>query len=367
LVLRCNFGILVDLMKLWIIQLVIVVGLWGFGVGYSQTKDSDKTPKRELKSLDLHRQELLARVTKKQLKTYSLALEKIGPRPTSNAKKTAETVAYLQRTLESMGYATTTAVGKKTRRMNVIAEIRGVTHPEQVIELGAHYDTVAKSPGADDNGSGVAGVLAVANALRDVPMNKTLRFVFYAAEEIGTVGSKSHVRRVLANKNETLVGAIVFEMIGYTNPKEVGQKVPAGASKFNFPTKGDFIAVGGHGKAAAAIATQMERVIKNEVPELPAFFIKERADLLPDGKRSDHAPYWAAKLPAIVLTDTANFRNPNYHRPTDTVSTLNFEFLQKVTQATLGTIVKVAERNESSKAAPQCTVYMEYLMGRKRR
>jgi aminopeptidase YwaD len=201
---------------------------------------------------------------------------------------------------------------------------------------------VAGSPGADDNASAVAAMLEIARIMAGLDLRYTVRFCFFALEESGRDGSRLHVRR-MHERDEDLEGAIILEMIGYATDRPDTQATPARVPLLFWPpTTGDFVAVVGNFRSGG-LGNRFERAAATYVPQLPYFSANRLGGWFRDALRSDHKPYWDQGYRAIMLTDTANFRNPHYHRPEDTVETLNFEFLQWVTRATAATLLEWAE------------------------
>jgi hypothetical protein len=190
-----------------------------------------------------------------------------------------------------------------------------------VFVVGAHYDSVPESPGADDDASGVAGMLEMARALADTPLPATVWFTGFTMEENGLIGSR-HMAVEAYGAGTPIVGMYSLEMLGYTAP-EAG-----------------FIAVIGN-EASARLVDAFERAADSYVPELAygAGTVPGNGEEQPDVRRSDHAPFWDMGYQALMATDTANFRNPNYHQPTDTIDTLDFVFATNVTKAMLATTV----------------------------
>jgi Zn-dependent M28 family amino/carboxypeptidase len=193
--------------------------------------------------------------------------------------------------------------------------------------VGAHYDTVNPSPGADDNASGVAGMLEMARVLRSRPLPMTVRFVGFPFEEIGLLGS-SKMASDLADAGTDVTGMVSLEMLGYTTT--------ADDSFIGVPN--DYLATVAdpHSEYLARVfgAAHYEYVLDRFAPAAvidPAAF----GDVL----RSDHATFWNEGFRALLVTDTANFRNPNYHRETDTLPTLDLDFLTDATKATLAGLV----------------------------
>jgi len=248
--------------------------------------------------------------------------------------------------------------------VNIVATKTG-EDAERVIVIGAHYDTVNNSPGADDNGTGIAALLELARILGRHSYSKTLVLVAFDMEEIGFAGSVDFVRKLLLNA--MVEGAIIFETVGYIVEEENTQKIPSGFSllygqqvekvKRN-QHRGNFITVihNGKSKKLASLFAGANLSLKDAVPlvfirdalDLPILgvVLKRLFPLLRNLLRSDHVPFWQAKIPAIQLTDTANFRNPNYHRPTDTLETVNFSVLQRLVQAVAITAIALAEVQE---------------------
>ncbi|MFZ5479767.1 MAG: M28 family peptidase [Myxococcota bacterium] len=205
------------------------------------------------------------------------------------------------------------------------------------VYVAAHHDAVEGTPGADDDATGVAGVLAVARALSPLACGRGLRFVVFDGEETGLDGSRAHVATL---DPDDVHGAIVLEMIGYTGPRQV---YPPGLSTAyfwrDFPETGDFLAVLGDFRSrglVAEVAAAASPRVKVEGLHLPP------GVSLPDFRRSDHAPFWDAGIPAVMVTDTANFRNPHYHRASDTVESLDLVFFGDAVDAAVAATARVA-------------------------
>jgi len=209
--------------------------------------------------------------------------------------------------------------------------------------IAAHYDTVPGSPGADDNASGLAVLLEVARSLRDMPLSGEVRFIGFCLEEEDLLGSLAYVAHLRAN-NQALRGAIVLECVGYTRVDEGSQLVPAGLP-ITVPSVGNFLGIVGNADSAQ-LAANIERSANRAVPDLNtvSLLVPGRGELFPDTRRSDHAAFWEHGYPAVMLTDTANFRNPHYHQPTDTLETLNLEFLRKVAEAVTAAAIRLVGR-----------------------
>ncbi len=254
----------------------------------------------------------------------------IGERhPTSSPAALRRAEDYLTEQFRLLGLEVSThpfkALGDTYR--NVIG-----THPPLSpfpLIIAAHYDTVRGSPGADDNASALAVMLEVARCLRDVPLSREVRFIAFCLEEEDLLGSLAYVSWLRESRQE-VSGAIVLECVGYAKSDEGSQRIPPGVP-VAVPSSGDFLAIVGN-SASVWLATAVEGAAKERIPDLKTVTLTVPGDgeLLPDTRRSDHAAFWHHGYPAVMLTDTANFRNPHYHQPTDTLDTLNPEFMEKV-------------------------------------
>ncbi len=210
---------------------------------------------------------------------------------------------------------------------NLVASLPGACSDEQVLVV-AHYDTVPDCPGADDNASGVAGLLASAQALGRHRFRKELVFVAFALEEYGYPGSLHYVRQAKARK-ATIAGVFDLEMIGYTSPT---QTVPPGVRA---RAVGDFIGVIANRRSERLVSLFRDGAVRY-VPRLPVeeLIVEGNGEGFPAVRLSDHAPFWDAGYPAVLITDTAFLRNPHYHLRSDTLETLDLPFLRNVAAAT---------------------------------
>jgi Zn-dependent M28 family amino/carboxypeptidase len=227
---------------------------------------------------------------------------------------------------------------------NVIGT-RSASHPtpesDAPLIVAAHYDTVRGSPGADDNASALAVMLEVARCLRDVPLNRDVRFIAFCLEEENLLGSLAYASW-LRESNQRIDGAIVLECVGYARPDEGSQRKPPGVS-IVVPSAGDFLAIVGN-TASAGLVAAVEGAAKKRVPDLKTITLTVPGDgeLLPDTRRSDHAAFWHHGYPAVMLTDTADFRNPHYHASTDTIETLDLGFMEKIARTVTATAIDLA-------------------------
>jgi aminopeptidase YwaD len=207
--------------------------------------------------------------------------------------------------------------------------------------IGAHYDTVSGSPGADDNASGLAVLLEVASRLRAQPLARPIWLVAFCLEEQDRLGSQAFASRLKAERCE-LAGAIILECVGFARDEPGTQQVPSSVP-IAVPTQGDFLAIVGN-EASRTLVTQLEQGAERYAARLKTLsvVVPGNGEAMPHTRRSDHASFWDAGYPAVMLTDTANFRNPHYHRETDTVDTLNLEFLSNVATTVTETAIQLA-------------------------
>lgn len=209
---------------------------------------------------------------------------------------------------------------------NLIVTIDGLERREETVIIGAHYDTIEGTPGADDNASGVAVLLELCRALRDFRPERTLRLIFFTLEEppvfstsrMGSYVCASEARR----RGEAVHGMISLEMVGYYDDREGSQAFPLPGMGAMFSNRGNFIGVVGNlpsRELVASVANALKRASPLPVESLaaPAF--------IPGISFSDHGSFWKAGYRAVMITDTAFYRNPNYHTAGDTVETLRFD------------------------------------------
>ncbi|QRN95174.1 M28 family peptidase [Archangium violaceum] len=209
---------------------------------------------------------------------------------------------------------------------NVIAELPGVSKPEEVVLVGAHFD--AYFGGADDNSSGVAAVLELARVLSQYRFDRTVRFVGFDLEEVGLVGSNRYVDTL---GGERLVASVVFDCIGYYDSRPGSQGSLPGLPA---PNTGDFLAAfaneDSRQQATDLYALSQALHLINVVPVVSPG--RGAYPLTGNLLRSDHAPFWFTGRNALFLTDTANFRNPNYHWESDLPPTLDPVSFRKAVQ-----------------------------------
>src|ERR1700686_506533 len=213
---------------------------------------------------------------------------------------------------------------------NLIVEIDGGARANEIVVIGAHYDTVYDCPGADDNTSGVAALLELARALRNSHPARTVRFVAFVNEEppwfqTENMGSLVYAKEA-HKKKENIVAAVSIETIGMYSDVEGSQQYPEGFKSL-YPSKGTFVAFIGdfssHGLGRDAVRSF------RAATQFPAEGSSAPAWISGVGW-SDHWSFWQEGYSGIMVTDTAPFRNPNYHQPTDKPDTLDYDRMARV-------------------------------------
>jgi Zn-dependent M28 family amino/carboxypeptidase len=218
----------------------------------------------------------------------------------------------------------------RRRYRNVI----GAFGPEkaELVVVGAHYDASGEMPGADDNASGVAGLLELANLLSGTTLKQHVELVAYALEEEPfAMGSAVHARS-LREFRTRVSGMLCLEMIGYFRDEPGSQKLPPEVGQLPGADRGNFIAVVGD---RAAFLARMVNAMK-EASGLPVYSTSVPVDL------SDHVRYRDAGFPAVMITDTAFYRNHNYHKKTDTPDTLDYERMAGVVSGVFRAVADLA-------------------------
>ncbi len=226
---------------------------------------------------------------------------------------------------------------------NLIVEIRGTTKPDEIVVVGAHYDSVDESPGADDNASGVAAMLALARRFANVKPARTLRFVAWVNEEpphfqTAMMGSYVYARRC-RTRGENIVAALSLETIGYYDDKPGSQQYPAPLSAL-YPDTGNFIGFAGN-IGSRALVNRCVKAFRahSKFPAESAIL----PELIPQTGWSDQWSFWQFGWPALMVTDTALFRNPHYHTPSDTPQTLDYGRMAAVVEGLAGVVRLLSE------------------------
>jgi Zn-dependent M28 family amino/carboxypeptidase len=247
---------------------------------------------------------------------------------------------YLGRTLARLGYQVRRQAYAVSGIVcaNLDVEIRGHERPDEIVVIGAHYDSIEGCPAANDNGSGVAATLALARMFASAAPAHTLRFVLFANEEppwfwTMDMGSLVYAKACKARR-ENIVAMLTPETIGCYSDEPGSQRYPLPVSRW-YGDRGDFIAFVGMHEATPLIRRVVGTFRRHaKFPSLGAGL----PSVVPMVGASDHWSFWLQNYPALMVTDTAPFRYPHYHRATDTPDKIDYERMARVVEG-LGYVV----------------------------
>ncbi|NES18200.1 MAG: M20/M25/M40 family metallo-hydrolase [Symploca sp. SIO3E6] len=195
------------------------------------------------------------------------------------------------------------------------------------ILIGAHYDAVPGTPGADDNATGVAVLLELARAFTIQPPRYPVRLVAFDMEEYGFLGSEQYAEE-LKQQEQPLRLMFSLEMLGYCDPTPGSQRYPAKLEYF-YPNRGDFIALIGNLSTIPDLI-RLSRSIRQEGTPCEWLPAGKKGLIVPPTRLSDHSPFWDRGYRAMMVTDTSFMRNPHYHQATDSIETLDLDFFTGV-------------------------------------
>lgn len=294
-------------------------------------------------------------MTRMPLKTFSGALPALTPEQSELRNRLAQDVDYFSGTVgernlarpgslsEACSYieAALTQMGYSPTRIGFLADRQTVTNLEVKISgdssggdviIGAHYDTAAGTPGADDNATGVAAVLEFARAFKARKPHKTIRLVFFVNEEppffqTEQMGSRVYARK-LKHEHAQVSAMVAVEMIGYYSDSEGSQRYPSPLSLL-YPSRGNFIAFVGNANSRSLLHQSIS--VFRSSANFPSEGIAAPEDW-PGVGWSDHWSFWQAGYPAIMVTDTALFRNPYYHRVGDVSGKVDYDKMARVVE-----------------------------------
>jgi len=284
--------------------------------------------------------------TEQQLRDHLRALTvAIGERSVylpANLKKTAD---YIKKFYQDIGVG---VQGHTYSYMdflaeNIVAEISSGGRAQRRFLVGAHYDSVAGTVGADDNASAIAVQLEVARYLTKLIVEEkpdlSVKFVSFAMEEPPVYGTRHMGSRVYAKmarrQKEKIDGMICLEMVGYSCHEPGCQGYPFPLMFMNYPKQGNFIGIVNNFKSRQ-LARQMTAQFQNN-QQLPVVRLTVPLNgwILPAVRLSDHASFWDQGFKAVMVTDSAFFRNPHYHTAADTMDKLDYEFMAELVESLL--------------------------------
>ncbi|OHB77596.1 MAG: hypothetical protein A2Z34_00120 [Planctomycetes bacterium RBG_16_59_8] len=271
--------------------------------------------------------------------------EGIGERNIDRYENLERAAKYIERQLSALGYSVSMQNYMVREKLvgNIEAERHGSGSPGDIVLVGAHYDSAQGTPGADDNATGVAGMLEIARLLSKKTFSRTIRFVafvneeppYFQTEQMGSVVYAKYMRK----RNESVVAMIALETIGYYSDEEGSQRYPSPLDKL-YPSRGNFIAFVGNDLSKDLLKRcghlfREETTFPVECALLP--------DRLPGVGWSDHWSFWQEEYPAIMVTDTAPFRNPHYHKASDLPDKLDIEKTERVVAALARVVERLAD------------------------
>lgn len=257
----------------------------------------------------------------------------LGERNPFQYKNLEQARLYIERGFAEADYEIrhdTYEIAGRTYR-NVVVEQPGRQREGNILVVGAHYDTVTRTPGADDNASGVATLLEVARLLRDSAPELTVRLIAFTLEEpphfhSASMGSRVHAQKC-RKQGDRIAGMISLEMVGYYDASDGSQCYPFPCLRWFYPNRGDFVAVAGNFQSRRLVQ-QVARLLSqtNRIPVVYAAL-----PFVPGVGLSDNWSFWREGYLALMITDTAFFRNGNYHRPSDLPETLDYARMAALT------------------------------------
>lgn len=284
--------------------------------------------------------------TKKRLQDHVKMLTvTIGERSIFLPENLEKTRAYIEKFYQNIGVTVHCEpyVYRNFKVSNVVAKISFCENPTKYYLVGAHYDSVAGTVGADDNASAIAVQLETARQLRmlkdHLELNLAVKFVSFPLEEPPTFGTRHMGSSVYAHNawksKEQIDGMICLEMVGYTCHDEGCQDYPFPLMFFDYPKQGDFIGIVGNFKSRKFTNDLFETFRRN--PDLPVVKLTVPAGgfILPSVRLSDHSSFWHRGYKAVMVTDTAFYRNPHYHRISDTMEKLDYDFMAELVESLL--------------------------------
>ena len=284
--------------------------------------------------------------TEEQLRLHLKALtETIGERSVRTPGNLNKTVEYILSFYKEIGI-------KAWREpyhyegfevANVVAEISSGHNPARRFVLGAHYDSVAGTVGADDNASAIAVQLETARYLKAIFAHETLdlnvKLISFALEEPPAYRTPYMGSRVYAKKarreNEKIDGMICLEMVGYACYEPGCQKYPFPLGFLDYPKAGNFIGIVGNFKSGEFTRALINEFQKNDGLPVVKLSVPFNGRIIPSVRLSDHASFWDQGFKAVMVTDSAFFRNPYYHTPADTMEKLDYRFMAELVESLL--------------------------------
>jgi Zn-dependent M28 family amino/carboxypeptidase len=271
---------------------------------------------------------------------------RVGSRSFYEYGKIDEAKRYIRSTLEEMGHRPDLQDYEYDGRIfsNIMVSLPGEKTPGETVIIGAHYDTVQGTPGADDNASAVAILLEICRSVRKDKPSRTLKLIFFVLEEpplynTEAMGSFVYARAAKA-RVEDIRAMLSLEMLGYFSEREGGQSFPLPLMSLFYPTTPNFVAVVGDWGSRDLV--KKIKISFEKSSGVPVETLST-SSWVPGVALSDHNSFWKMGYPAVMITDTAFYRNPHYHGAGDTIDTLNFRKMAGVLKGLVQTARDLAE------------------------
>jgi Zn-dependent M28 family amino/carboxypeptidase len=273
--------------------------------------------------------------------------EEIGERNLWRDGTLGATADYIEETLQAIGYAVSSQVYtvQGTRVRNLEAVLDGTSRAQEIVVIGAHYDTVRGSPGANDNASGVAGLLEIARLLAARPLARSVRFVAFVNEEAPffytwEMGSHRYARRA-HERGDTITAMLSLETIGYYSDADGSQQYPNPVYAWLYPNTGNFIGFVGN------LASR--KLVRQCLGSFRSHSAFPSEGVAAPGRMagihwSDHWSFWQEGYAAVMVTDTALYRYPHYHASTDTPDRIDYQHLARVVAGLAQVTVDLAQQ-----------------------
>ncbi|RZM82109.1 M28 family peptidase [Leptolyngbya iicbica] len=205
--------------------------------------------------------------------------------------------------------------------------------------IGAHYDTVPGTPGADDNASGVAVLLELVCYLATQALPRPIWCVAFDMEEYGLLGSRAYARSLQA-QNQSVHLMLSLEMLGYCDRTPHSQTYPSPLLAQVYPNRGDYIALVGNPSTLGKMR-RLKKHIRQAGAACEYLPVPNRGQAIPATRQSDHASFWDCGYPALMVTDTAFLRNPHYHQPSDRLDTLDLDFMTHICRGLMAGLLAI--------------------------
>jgi Zn-dependent M28 family amino/carboxypeptidase len=286
--------------------------------------------------------------TRERLRAHVTRLAgEIGERNYRTPRALDAAAAYVTAELEALGYRVSSqpyvAAGQTFRNLEAtLPGVPGGPRADEIVIVGGHYDSVVGTPGADDDATGTAAVIELARLLRDARPERTVRFVAFVNEEppfflTEQMGSLVYARAA-ARRGDRIVAMISLETIGHYTSAPGSQRYPPPLNLL-YPDRGDFIGFVGNVASRALVRRSVAAFRRHA--RFPSQGVAAPS-WIPGVSWSDHASFWREGYPAVMITDTAPFRNPAYHSAADTPDRVDYTGMTRVVRGVAAVVREFA-------------------------